>query len=273
MARRRAAAGQATLNMRAPAEAASEADTAAEETPAQKPPRKPPKEGGPCKRCGSTESSQWFGVNNGVGPYCKRTQCEKEYQRVRPQVSGPGKRKRSSSDAVSASGSAAPMDSRSFHSLIEIENVLGHRLAPPPLPPPPPFESPRHVPFQSLSLTLCASLIVGRLFNPDTMQWWERNSELDMDLAEDAYLVQGIFAATEGHTGARDMHWLTKDRMQCDLDDARIKQAVDAYISELGKRNGWNVGSDDEDKPPADGEGEGEEGEDAAEEANDAENT
>ena len=47
-----------------------------------------------------------------------------------------------------------------------------------------------------------ARLFVGRLINPNTMQWRERNFELDKDLAKGSakdaywYLVFGVFAAT-----------------------------------------------------------------------------
>ena len=109
------------------------------------------------------------------------------------------------------------------------------------------------------------------------MQWWERNSELDMDLSQEEFLVSGTFAATEGHTGARDMHWLTHDRMQSDVEDAEIKEAVDTYIREMGRHHGWEMRDEKEDEEEGEeeeeGEGEGEdEGESEAEYADDGEN-
>ena len=107
-----------------------------EATPPRQKRTHPPKTGGPCKKCGATESSQWFGVKNGAGPYCKKTKCEAEYQQVRPLPTGPGKRKRGAASAtqvhaVNAAAAGpelvAPVNSTSFHSLLKIEKVLGAR--------------------------------------------------------------------------------------------------------------------------------------------------
>ena len=65
------------------------------------------------------------------------------------------------------------------------------------------------------------------------MQWWERNSEVDPALADEAYLVSGIFSVSDGHTGARDMHWLTWDRMEVDLSTDEIARPIHQYICHL----------------------------------------